>query len=112
MDCTFAFCLEIGKITSSPGFKTPLSILPTGTVPTPLIAYTSCIGILSGLPVGFSGALNSPRAAIKDGPLYQVILSLASVRPSPVIPLVGTNLMALTRSGVTSFDLTKPAIRS
>jgi len=40
----------------------PLSTLPTGTVPTPDIEYTSCIGILSGLSIGLGGTSNESRA--------------------------------------------------
>ncbi|BAA30592.1 156aa long hypothetical protein [Pyrococcus horikoshii OT3] len=77
------------KITTSPTLSLPVSTLPTGTVPTPLIEYTSWMGILSGLSMGFSGSGIWSRASIRVGPLYQGILSLFLTTLSPFQALVG-----------------------
>ena len=43
-------------MTLSPIFIFPVSTLPTGTVPTPVMVYTSWIGMRSGLSTGFGGS--------------------------------------------------------
>jgi hypothetical protein len=76
-------------ITLSFALMVPVSTLPTGTVPTPVIEYTSCIGILSGLPTGFSGGSNESSASARVGPLYQGIFSDFFIRLSPFHPEIG-----------------------
>ena len=87
----------VGMITIlSPFFNTPVSTLPTGTTPVPLILYASWIGTRSGLPVGFGGSSKASIASIKVGPSYHESLSHFSVRFSAFIPLTGTNGIFLT----------------
>ena len=43
------------KVTSIPGLRIPVSTLPQGTVPTPVILYTSWRGSLKGLSKGLTG---------------------------------------------------------
>lgn len=45
------------KVKVIPGFKVPVSTLPTGTVPIPPILYTSYKGNLKGLSVGLLGGV-------------------------------------------------------
>ena len=73
------------------GFIEPVSTRPTGTVPTPVIEYTSCIGKRRGLPVGFSGTLNSSNVSRRVLPLYHGIFSDFFTRFSPVQPDTGIN---------------------
>ncbi len=83
MDLTSPVTPAGSKITLSAFFIIPVSILPTGTVPTPVMEYTSWIGTLRGSLVGFSGAVNSSRAFTKAGPLYHGVLSLLVDMLSP-----------------------------
>ena len=46
------------NLTFIPGFNIPVSTLPTGTVPTPEILYTSYNGNLNGLSCGLFGSGN------------------------------------------------------
>jgi len=72
-----------------PGFKIPVSTLPTGTVPIPPILYTSYNGNLNGLSVGLAGAIIKSRASFKVGPLYQVKFGDFSTMLSPFHPEIG-----------------------
>jgi len=54
--------LDGAKKTFIPGFKTPVSTLPTGTVPIPPILYTSYNGNLSGLSEGLFGGMIASKA--------------------------------------------------
>src|SRR5437667_12635129 len=78
-------------MTLSPSFTTPVSTRPTGTVPTPAIVYTSCIGTRRGLSNGLGGGMKSFSASNTVTPLYHVVLVLFFDRLSPSHPLVGTN---------------------
>jgi hypothetical protein len=80
-------------MTFSPGFILPVSTLPTGTVPTPVIEYTSCIGILRGLPTGFSGGSKVSSDSARVGPLYQGIFSDFLTKLSPFQPDIGTKFI-------------------
>lgn len=51
-----------------PGLSTPVSTLPTGTVPIPPILYTSCNGKRRGLSVGLEGGKIASKASIKHLP--------------------------------------------
>jgi len=73
------------------GFKTPVSTLPTGTVPIPPILYTSYKGNLKGLSRGLFGAMIISKASNKVGPLYQDKLGDFSIILSPNHPEMGTN---------------------
>src|SRR5208283_870187 len=57
-------------MTLSFGLSFPLSTLPTGTVPWPVIVNTSWIGRRSALSVGFGGILNVSMTSISVGPVY------------------------------------------
>lgn len=70
---------------------TPVSTLPTGTVPIPPILYTSYNGNLNGLSDGLFGGMMASKASKRVGPLYQVILSDFSNMLSPCQPEIGTN---------------------
>ncbi len=72
-----------------PGFKIPVSTLPTGTVPIPPILYTSYNGNLKALSVGLFGGTIASKASIKHGPLYHGNLSLFSIILSPTHPEMG-----------------------
>ena len=72
-------------------FIVPDSILPTGTVPTPVIVYTSCTGNLNGLSVGMDGASRVSNISSNDFPLYHGILSDIVATLSPVHADRGTN---------------------
>ncbi|KAH9419681.1 hypothetical protein DERP_015402 [Dermatophagoides pteronyssinus] len=90
------------KVTTQPGFKTPVSTRPTGTVPIPPILYTSCNGNRSGLSVGRVGGSCASKACNKvlpsnfcpfrsiAHPLNQVILVDGSNMLSPFQPEIGT----------------------
>ena len=52
---TLAVSCVGANVTTIPGFKIPVSTLPTGTVPIPPILYTSYKGSLNGLSVGLLG---------------------------------------------------------
>src|SRR5437879_10284404 len=90
-------------MTLSPSFTTPVSTRPTGTVPTPVIVYTSCIGTRKGLSKGFGGGMKSLSASYTVTPLYQGVFVLFFDRLSPSHPLVGTN-------GI--FEMSKPTVFS
>jgi len=77
------------KKTFIPGFKTPHSTLPTGTVPIPPILYTSYNGSLSGLSVGLTGGVIRSNASFKVGPLYQGKFVDFSTMLSPTHPEIG-----------------------
>lgn len=81
------------KVTAIPGFKTPVSTLPTGTVPIPPILYTSYKGNLSGLSVGLFGGLMASKASKRVGPLNHFKLSDFSIMLSPCHPEIGTTGM-------------------
>jgi len=49
------------NLTTIPGLMTPVSTLPTGTVPIPEILYTSYNGSLSGESIGLFGGLSLSR---------------------------------------------------
>jgi len=66
--------LDGAKTTFIPGFKIPVSTLPTGTVPIPPILYTSYNGNLSGLSDGLFGGSIASKASFKHGPLYQLFM--------------------------------------
>ena len=90
--------LDLGRqagganMTTSPGFITPVSTRPTGTVPMPPILYTSCRGRRSGLSSGRSGGSRLSSASSSVGPLYQGMLSDFSIMLSPwPQPEMGTN---------------------
>ena len=72
-------------------FIVPVSTRPTGTVPTPVIEYTSCTGSRSGFPVGLSGTLKSSNDSKRVLPLYHGIFSDFFTRLSPVHPETGMN---------------------
>src|SRR5213593_1258737 len=90
-------------MTLSPSLTTPVSTRPTGTVPTPVIVYTSCIGTRRGLSNGFGGGMKSLSASNTVTPLYQGVLVLFFDRLSPSQPLVGTN---------GTFETSKPTVLS
>src|SRR5207249_12232162 len=95
------------KITLSPSFNTPVSTRPTGTVPTPVIVYTSWIGTLNGLLSGFGGGVNWSNASRMVAPLYHGVLALFLARLSPFHPLVGTKgILLISKPTV----LSKPSI--
>src|SRR3989338_7208996 len=87
--CSCSWCISIDLTSpetpfpSLPGttmtlsltFIIPVSTLPTGTTPMPVILYTSWIGSLNGRLVGFSGGWNKSINSSKVGPLNQLILS-------------------------------------
>jgi len=73
------------------GFKTPVSTLPTGTVPIPPILYTSYNGNLSGLSFGLFGGMTESRASMRVFPLYHGMLVDFSIMLSPTHPEIGTN---------------------
>jgi len=74
-----------------PGFKRPVSTLPTGTVPIPPILYTSYKGSLRGLSLGLLGWSRASKAEMRVGPLYQSMLDEASTMLSPNHPDMGMN---------------------
>jgi hypothetical protein len=78
-------------MTVIPGFKIPVSTLPTGTVPIPPILYTSYNGSLNGFSVGLVGGMIKSRASFKVGPLYQVRFGDFSTMLSPFHPEIGIN---------------------
>jgi len=80
---------EGAKQTVIPGLMTPVSTLPTGTVPIPPILYTSYKGNLKGLSVGLLGGTTLSKASIRVGPLYQVMLGDLSIMLSPAHPDIG-----------------------
>jgi len=53
------------NVNTIPGFKVPVSTLPTGTVPIPPILYTSYNGNLNGLSNGLFGGIISSKASNK-----------------------------------------------
>ena len=63
------------KVTFIPAFMIPVSTRPTGTVPTPLMEYTSLIGTRNGLSVGFGGSATLSSASRRHGPSYQGVSS-------------------------------------
>jgi hypothetical protein len=71
------------------GFKTPVSTLPTGTVPIPPILYTSYNGNLNGLSTGVFGGVTASKASIRVGPLNQERLADFSIMLSPYHPDIG-----------------------
>jgi len=81
--------LDGAKRTFIPGFKIPVSTLPTGTVPIPPILYTSYNGSLSGLSVGLFGGMIKSRASLRVGPLYHGKLADFSTILSPTHPEIG-----------------------
>src|SRR5438093_6337543 len=98
---------DVQKITLSPSFNTPVSARPTGTVPTPVIVYTSWIGTLNGLLSGFGGGVNWSNASRMVAPLYHGVLALFLARLSPFHPLVGTKgILLISKPTV----LSKPSI--
>src|SRR3989338_5742423 len=78
-------------ITLSPSFITPVSTLPTGTTPIPVMLYTSCNGSLNGNVVGFNGISNLSICSITVGPVYHAILSDFFTIFSPRYAAVGMN---------------------
>mmetsp|Transcript_5101 Transcript_5101/g.15266 ORF Transcript_5101/g.15266 Transcript_5101/m.15266 type:complete len:240 (-) Transcript_5101:179-898(-) len=76
-----------------PGFSTPVSTRPTGTVPMPPILYTSCSGRRSGLSDGRFGGWIASNASSRHTPLYHApsgwLPGTFSNRLSPVQPDVG-----------------------
>uniref|UniRef100_A0A0A9DWI7 Uncharacterized protein n=1 Tax=Arundo donax TaxID=35708 RepID=A0A0A9DWI7_ARUDO len=78
------------KVTTIPGFRTPVSTRPTGTVPMPPILYTSCRGRRRGLSEGLLGSLIWSSASRRVGPLYQSRLVDLSIMLSPSKPEMGT----------------------
>ena len=64
-------------------FNIPVSILPTGTVPTPVMEYTSWIGNLNGKSTGLSGSSNASNSCTRVFPLYQGVFELFSEMLSP-----------------------------
>jgi len=76
-------------MTFIPGFKIPVSTLPTGTVPIPPILYTSYNGSLNGLSVGLTGGTIKSRASLRVGPLYHPKLVDFSTMLSPTHPDIG-----------------------
>merc|ERR1712072_1237986 len=95
------------KVTTMPGFRVPVSIRPTGTVPIPPILYTSWRGRRRGLSVGRVGGSMASMAstsvlpvALPDlvyfsQPLYQGMLVVASIMLSPFQPEIGTKATVL-----------------
>jgi len=81
------------KVTTIPGFKRPVSTLPTGTVPIPPILKTSYNGSLSGLSVGLVGAVILSKASLRVGPLYHGVFGDLSIILSPFHPEIGINGM-------------------
>ena len=75
----------------SAGFMLPVSTLPTGTVPTPVIVYTSWMGMRNGLPVGFSGTEKPSNVSSSVLPLYHAMFSDFLTRLSPFQPDTGMN---------------------
>jgi len=73
------------------GFKTPVSTLPTGTVPIPPILYTSYNGSLSGLSAGLFGGIIASKAPMRVIPLCQGMLLDFSNMLSPCHPEIGMN---------------------
>ena len=71
--------------------NTPVSTLPTGTVPTPVMEYTSCTGNLKGKFTGLSGSSNASNSWIKVLPLYHGVFELFSVMLSPSNAETGMN---------------------
>ena len=63
--------LEGPKVQAQPGNRIPVSTRPTATTPTPLILYTSWIGIRRGMLVCCLGGERESRASRRDGPRYQ-----------------------------------------
>src|SRR5206468_10888083 len=72
-----------------PTFRRPVSTRPTGTVPAPVIEYTSWTGRRSGRFVGLGGTVSWFSAATRAGPLYHGILVDAFVMFSPLYELMG-----------------------
>jgi hypothetical protein len=77
------------KITFIPGFKIPVSTLPTGTVPIPPILYTSYNGSLNGFSVGLVGGVIKSSASLRHGPLYHPKFGDLSTMLSPTHPEIG-----------------------
>lgn len=88
-DLTSVPTIDGAKTTFIPGFKTPVSTLPTGTVPIPPILYTSYNGNLNGLSVGLAGGIIKSRASFKVGPLYHGKFLDFSTMLSPCHPEIG-----------------------
>lgn len=84
-----ASILPGANLINIPGLRTPVSTLPTGTVPIPPILYTSYKGNLSGLSTGLLGASRASKASTIIGPLYQGILVDLSNILSPLKPEIG-----------------------
>merc|ERR1711988_223001 len=72
------------KVTTMPGFRVPVSIRPTGTVPIPPILYTSWRGRRRVLPVDL------PALVSFSQPLYQGQLVEGANMLSPLKPEMGT----------------------
>merc|ERR1719342_2007483 len=94
------------KVTTIPGLMTPVSTLPTGTVPIPPILYTSWRGSLRGLSVGLVGGMMVSRASrrvVPDAlpsflsmfhPFHQPMFLEALNMLSPCQPEMGTKATA------------------
>lgn len=61
-DFTSVITIPGAKHTYIPGLITPVSTLPTGTVPIPPILYTSYKGNLKGLSMGLLGGIQLSKA--------------------------------------------------
>src|SRR2546426_10837235 len=79
------------KWTFIPTFRRPVSTRPTGTVPAPVIEYTSWTGSRRGRFVGFGGTESWFSASTRAGPLYHAILVDAFTMFSPLYELIGMN---------------------
>lgn len=90
-DLTSVYIKDGANVTFIPGFKIPVSTLPTGTVPIPEILYTSYKGSLNGLSYGLFGALSEFNASRSVGPLNHERFSDFSIMLSPNHPEIGTN---------------------
>lgn len=91
IDLTSVVISDGENLTVIPGLSIPVSTLPTGTVPTPEILYTSYNGSLNGLSFGLVGGERLSIASKRQGPLFHVILVDLVASPSPVNPEYGTN---------------------
>jgi len=78
-----------------PGLRSPVSTLPTGTVPIPPILYTSYKGSLKALSKGLLGGVMASKVLNRVSPLYQGKLVLLSIMLSPCQPEMGMNGMFL-----------------
>jgi len=90
-DLTSVVTLDGANTTFIPGFKIPVSTLPTGTVPIPPILYTSYNGSLNGFSVGLAGGVIKSRASLRHGPLYHGKFGDFSTILSPAHPEIGIN---------------------